>query len=170
MAHLLLVDNDARITDLTAWFLKRAGHEVRCVESYAAARELLREQRPDLLLADLDLGEESGREELPRLAAEGILPKTLVVSGFLDATIAEELLRIPGVVGTVAKPFEMDGLQAEIERWTSAEVPEVREAAADSAVEGTPVAAVEETEDDDDEWVEIVPYESAPRAGEERLA
>ena len=86
MANLLLVDNDARITDLTAWFLKRAGHEVRCVESYAAARELLREQRPDLLLADLDLGEESGREELPRLAAEGILPKTLVVSKKVSAS------------------------------------------------------------------------------------
>lgn len=153
MANLLLVDNDARITDLTAWFLKRAGHEVECAISYADAREVLRTRRPDLLLADLDLGEESGREELPKLAREGLLPKTLVVSGFLDATIATELLAIPGVLGTVSKPFEMEGLEREITKAIEGAAPVA------PAQEATDAPALEE-DDDEDGWVEIVPFES----------
>lgn len=171
MANLLLVDNDARITDLTSWFLKRSGHEVRCVESYAAARDVLREAPPDLLLADLELGVESGLEELPRLASEGLLPKTLVVSGFLDARIAEELKRIPGVLGTVSKPFEIADLEGEIRRHLESpgsvtsdqENGLVHEQASGSnALESPAQEVFRETaleEPDEDGWVEIVPIE-----------
>ncbi len=151
MADLLLVDNDARITELTAWFLKRNGHEVRIASSYANARESLRERSPDLLLADLELGEESGLEELPKLLTEGLLPRTLVVSGFLDAELSEQLARIPGVLGTVAKPFDMDGLESEIAKALSSE--EIEQG-------GTvPQSAPDETEEEDEDgWVEIVPF------------
>jgi len=150
MADLLLVDNDTRITDLTAWFLRRSGHEVRIAASYAEARVPLAERAPDLLLADLELGEESGIEELPRLFAEGLLPPTLVVSGFLDADLAEELARIPGVLGTVSKPFDMGDLEREIARLleTPVEIPRP-----EAALEVQP-----ETEDEDDGWVEVVPF------------
>ena len=151
MADLLLVDNDARITELTAWFLKRNGHEVRIASSYAHARDSLRERSPDLLLADLELGEESGLEELPKLLTEGLLPRTLVVSGFLDAELSEQLARIPGVLGTVAKPFDMEGLEGEIARALSSEEPEPAAAAGQPAPE-------DGEEEDEDGWVEIVPF------------
>lgn len=150
MASLLLVDNDARITDLTAWFLRRSGHEVRIAASYAEARVFLAERAPDLLLADLELGEESGLEELPRLFAEGLLPSTLVVSGFLDANLAEELARIPGVLGTVSKPFDMGDLEREIAR--------VLEVQVEIPGPEAPAEAEPEPEDDEDGWVEIVPF------------
>jgi DNA-binding response OmpR family regulator len=106
MAQLLVVDNDARVAELVAWFLEKGGHAPCVVTSYAAARELLRERDFALMLADLELGVEDGRVELPRLEAEGLLPRTIVVSGYLDAEIAEGLERIEGVVATVSKPFE----------------------------------------------------------------
>ena len=56
MAKLLLVDNDARIVELVALFLGRRGHDIRTANSYAEARALLAQDRPDLVLADLDLG------------------------------------------------------------------------------------------------------------------
>lgn len=114
MADLLLVDNDARIVELVAWFLERAGHRVRHATSYAEARRLLASGRPDLLLADLELGVERGVEELPRLAAEGLLPRTLVVSGFLDEELHRRLAAVPGVVGTLAKPFDLEALESAI--------------------------------------------------------
>ena len=106
MADLLVVDNDARIAELVAWFLEKGGHSVCVVTSYAKAREALRERRFALMLADLELGVEDGRVELPLLESEGLLPPTLVVSGYLDAEITEALFKVPGILGTVPKPFE----------------------------------------------------------------
>ncbi len=175
MAHLLIVDNDERIVELTGWFLQRFGHEVDTAFSYAAAREGLRERRPELMLADLDLGAESGREELPRLQAEGLLPPTLVVSGFLDAELERELTAIPGVLGTLAKPVDLDALQARVLACLAqaAELPPAAVAAGatldDSAEPGDRVE-----QEDDDGWVEIVPLRAdvtpapAPSVGEPR--
>ena len=115
MVDLLVVDNDARIADLVAWFLERGGHKPRVVTSYAAARELLREHPFALMLADLELGAEDGRVELPLLESEGLLPPTLVVSGYLDAEITAALLEIPHVLGTVPKPFEPSELLARVD-------------------------------------------------------
>ena len=176
MADLLLVDNDARIVELTSWFLERAGHSVTSALSYAAARGLLESARPDLLLADLELGEERGLEELPKLAAEGLLPPTLVVSGFLDSELVEELMRIPGVVGTLAKPVDLATLEARVLEALEAPEPVVEllpqppvphaaprevspEAGASQAASELrptpPPAALGEP--DEDGWVEIQP-------------
>lgn len=119
MVDLLVVDNDARIADLVAWFLERGGHKARVVTSYAAARELLREHPFALMLADLELGAEDGRVELPLLESEGLLPPTLVVSGYLDAEITMELLEIPHVLGTVSKPFEPNELLARVDEMVA---------------------------------------------------
>jgi len=115
MADLLLVENDPRILELMTFFLERAGHRVRAASSFAAAADSIRESPPDLLLSDLEMGSESGREELPRLARSGILPPTLVVSGFVDRESVRALAEIPGVVGTLAKPFDMAQLSRKVE-------------------------------------------------------
>jgi DNA-binding response OmpR family regulator len=107
---LLLIENDRRLGELLCLFLERRGHTARRAASFAEARVLIEERTPDLLLSDLQLGEEDAREELPRLSAEGCLPPTLVVSGFLDTQTVDELARIPQVCGTLPKPFEFDEL------------------------------------------------------------
>jgi DNA-binding response OmpR family regulator len=157
MARLLIVDNDTRIVELTSWFLDRAGHEVATAASYAEARGLLGAGLPDLMLADLDLGSESGREELPRLAAEGLLPPTLVVSGLLDPELERELLALPGVLGTLAKPVDLEVLQRHVQALVDALAAELAAASAPA-----PAAPVE----DDDGWVEIVPLDPGLAAGD----
>lgn len=161
MAELLLVDNDERILELTAWFLERAGYEVRSAPSYARARELLLERRAHLVLADLELGEERGSEELPKLAAEGLLPPTLVVSGFLDAELEARLLAIPGVVGTLAKPVDLGTLERRVAEALDRgpEIPRAEPAhELKPAPPATPRPAAPRTSEPDDEgWVEILP-------------
>lgn len=115
MAELLLVENDPRILELMTFFLERAGHRVRAVSTFAAAADSIREGMPDLMLSDLEMGAESGREELPRLARRGVLPPTLVVSGFVDRESSQALAQLPGVVGTLAKPFDMTQLSKKVE-------------------------------------------------------
>jgi DNA-binding response OmpR family regulator len=115
VAELLLVENDSRILELMTFFLVRAGHQVRTASSFEAASAAIRERAPDLMLSDLEMGVASGREELPRLAAAGILPPTLVVSGFVDREAAQALAEIPGVVGLLAKPFDMAQLSKKVD-------------------------------------------------------
>ena len=144
VAELLLVDNDTRITELIAWFLVRRGHNVRSAASFVEARARIDELRPDLMLSDVDLGAESARDELPALAREGRLPPTLVLSGYLDRDLSLRLGAVPGVVGTLAKPFDFAVLEARIDACL---------ALATNAAP-TPAPA------DDDGWVDVVPTES----------
>jgi len=114
VAELLLVENDPRILELMTFFLARDGHRVRTASTFAAATESIRAGAPDLMLSDLEMGAESGREELPRLAHLGILPPTLIVSGFVDRESAQALALLPGVVGTLAKPYDMTQLSKRV--------------------------------------------------------
>lgn len=157
MAQLLIVDNDERIVELTAWFLSKLGHQVETASSYAEARELLARKAPDLMLADLDLGRESGQEELPKLAAEGQLPPTLVVSGFLDSALDRELRAIPGVLATVAKPIDLARLDQQI-RDCLADAKDVL-VPQPPPVDHPPVGGTAQVVElaDDEGWVEIVP-------------
>lgn len=163
---LLLVDNDARIVELVQWFLTERGFTVRTAESFAAARERLAERRPDLLISDIDLGGESATTELPRLHAEGVLPPTLVVSGYLDHAVKLALLEVPEVRSTLAKPFEFPDLEEKIDACladvaarqpdASVVVPQAPPQEAPQA-EPAPAPARDETQPDEDGWIEITP-------------
>jgi DNA-binding response OmpR family regulator len=107
---ILLVDNDERIVELLTWFLEKRGYRVRSTDSFDGARAALKERRPALMLSDVDLGAQNAREELPRLDRAGLLPPTLVVSGFLSADLRAELLALEPVLDTLAKPFEFEQL------------------------------------------------------------
>lgn len=163
MADLLIVDDDARIVELTTWFLERGGHTVRTALSYAAARLELVRRVPDLLLADLELGAESGRVELPRLAAEGVLPPTLVISGFLDAALQAELEAMPGIVGVLAKPVDVDRLEESIAECLALEGGERDVVIPRPSPDPAPARTRPRSEADEDGWVEIVPLEPEER-------
>jgi DNA-binding response OmpR family regulator len=147
VADLLLVDNDARIADLVAFFLRRSGHAVRTVPSFAAARVEIARARPDLVLSDLDLGEERGLDELPRLSRAGLLPPTLVVSGYVDRAAQTALERVPEVVGVLAKPFDLDVLVARVNAATEVHNVAPRAAAAPAGEDG---------------WIELAREADAP--------
>lgn len=112
--RILIVDNDSRIVELVAWFLEQRGFGVARAESFERARQLLATELPDLMLSDIDLGAEDGRVELWRLAREGVLPPTLVVSGFLSPEVRAALEGLPGLVGMLSKPFDFDVLEERI--------------------------------------------------------
>ncbi|MEM9382418.1 MAG: response regulator [Planctomycetota bacterium] len=163
-ADLVLIDNDERIVELLTWFLKERGFEVRAAGSFAAARGILAERRPDLVLSDVDLGTESAVAELPRLSEDGLLPATLVVSGYLDAAIEAALLAVPEVVGTLAKPFEFPDLEAEIVSCLERDLLPQPEAQQRTPEPPQPAAAAEpaagsdrDATPDEDGWIEITP-------------
>ncbi len=151
-AEILVVDNDERIVELVAWFLKKRGHRVRTADSFTAAGAAIAARRPDLMLSDIDLGSENALEELPRLDRAGALPPTLVVSGFLDEAAVEQLTALAPVMGTLAKPFDFAVLE---ER--------VRDCLGRLPAAGAPFAeGGAEPVSDDEGWVEITPARVTP--------
>jgi len=109
--RLLIVDDDERLAGLVSWFFRRKGLEVESCPSYAVARELLRVERVDVLISDVELNGESARMELPDLAREGILPATIVASGFLDEAAVREFQALREVRVMLRKPFDFDLLE-----------------------------------------------------------
>lgn len=159
-ARIVLLDNDARIVELVEWFLGSRGFEVRTAASFAELRARLDEAPCDLLISDLDLGAESAVSELPRLAAERALPRTLVVSGFLDRANQRAVMEIPGVVGTLPKPFEFEDLEARVRECLDsvpgpAPGPDPGAPETPPAPAGGPDGGAPDSDDDEDGWVEI---------------
>ena len=112
---ILIVDDDPSIRRATALALESAGHYVEAVENSMLALQALKEERFDLALLDLYLGEEKGLEVLPLLhKAQPGLP---VVMFTAQASIAAavEATRL-GAVDFIEKPFTPDQLRAALQR------------------------------------------------------
>ncbi|MFT7678354.1 MAG: DNA-binding response OmpR family regulator [Planctomycetota bacterium] len=179
-AEILIIDNDHRIVELVSWFLSKKGYRVTSAKSFWEAREQLRERRPELMLSDVDLGAESALEELPRLDSEGLLPPTLVVSGYLDPQTASRLEALEPVLGTLAKPFDFAALEARIESsLRTIRSNRLQHAAQESVGREEPVLVASPAgapapssapsaapSADAEGWVEILPTATYPGAGQ----
>lgn len=172
-ADILVLDNDERIVELVSWFLGKRGFSVRRAHSFEEARAALASGLPDLMLSDLDLGAESALDELPALAEQGLLPPTLVVSGYLDQDSTERLLAVPGVLGTLPKPFDFELLEARVLECLAARPAPVEAAPEPEAPSVAPEAPEHaQVERSHEGWVEIRPARpaaaeapAAPEAG-----
>lgn len=69
-AHILLVDDDARLRALLQRYLTENGFRVTVAESAAAARDTLRVVDPDMLVLDVMMPRESGLELVESLRAD----------------------------------------------------------------------------------------------------
>ncbi len=173
--EILVVDNDERIVELVSWFLLKRGYAVRSADTFALAREMLLERPVDLMLSDIDMGIESALEVLPRFHREGILPPTLVFSGYLDAKNQELLLALDPVVGTLAKPVAFHVLEACVVdffkgrslqdhcRVASDLIP--RPVVGQAPAASAPARPTVPEAQGDDEWVEIVPGQGSTGTG-----
>jgi len=80
----------------------------------AAIRSAAREQ-PDIILLDLDLGEESGLDLLPELLAAAKGARVIVLTGIRDPAEHRQAVRL-GAAGMVLKEQAVDTLVKAIER------------------------------------------------------
>lgn len=111
MATVLAVDDDAVIRGLLQINLELEGYAVLTAVDGADALEVLRTQRPDLVLLDVMMPEVSGWEVLERLRADPRtrdLPVVFLSARAMEADI--EKGRELGVDRYVTKPFDPDEL------------------------------------------------------------
>jgi len=102
-ARILLVDDEPQIRDVLAQYLKGEGFEVSEAGDGAAALELARRERPDLVILDLNLPRVSGIEVFRSLRNEGGTPVIMLTARVdeVDRVVGLEL----GADDYVGKPF-----------------------------------------------------------------
>ncbi|MEN9705890.1 MAG: hypothetical protein RLZZ393_1769 [Pseudomonadota bacterium] len=114
--QILVVEDEKPIRDMIAFALKRAGYVVHEAPDCRSARNLLVDQRPDLLLADWMLPDMSGLELTRQLKRD---PATRELPVILLTARAAEADKVAGLEGGaddyITKPFSPRELLARIQ-------------------------------------------------------
>ena len=102
-AHVLMLDDDAGLLALARRILVRAGHRVSAVADSDSAYAIVRDDRPDLLLIDYQLGGPETGLDFFRRVADDLRPiPAILLTGFTDESRVIEALRA-GVADVVPK-------------------------------------------------------------------
>ncbi|MDN3543423.1 MAG: response regulator [Roseateles asaccharophilus] len=114
-SRLLLVDDDARLTDMLGDYLRHAGFEIGVAGSLAQAAQALEAALPDLLVLDLMLPDGDGLDFCRKLRGDA---RTRRLPVLMLSARGEPMDRILGLeLGAddyLPKPFEPRELQARI--------------------------------------------------------
>lgn len=113
--RVLVVDDEAVNVETLAWMLREAGFEVLRAASGAEGREQAELGRPDLVILDIMMPDESGFETCRRLRAA---PETtdipiIFISGLDDVDNKVKGLKL-GAVDYIAKPFAREEVLARV--------------------------------------------------------
>jgi CheY-like chemotaxis protein len=114
-ARVLVVDDDAWLRPLLAELLSEEGYEVLEADSGSEALRRVREQHPDLVVLDVQLGWSSGLAVLDELRAEEQtrgLP-VILVSGAVDLIESGQAHR---AAAALHKPLDLGALLSQVER------------------------------------------------------
>jgi two-component system cell cycle response regulator DivK len=116
MARILVIEDNAATMKLTALVLRSAGHTVLCAVDAEAGLTLARTGRPDLILMDILLPGMDGLTATALLKAD---PATAAIPIIALSTMLtqndEKTAKAAGCDAYIAKPFQRQELNAQIE-------------------------------------------------------
>lgn len=112
---ILIVDDEKTVRDSTRIALEMDDHYVEAVSDGTIAMIRLKEEDFDLVLIDLNLGEESALDSIPEIQKRH--PRTAVVVFTADATISTAVQAIQaGAMDYLEKPFTPEKLRSVVGR------------------------------------------------------
>jgi two-component system, NtrC family, response regulator AtoC len=117
---ILLVDDDAEVLAMLGRFFERRGWQVQRAAEAEGALAFYEQERPDLVLLDLNLPGPSGLRVLEVLTARDADATVIMLTGQADVAVAVEAMRL-GAENFLTKPVELAHLEAAAERaWEKA--------------------------------------------------
>lgn len=115
MAKILAADDERDIRDLIGFTLRFAGHQVILAKDGEEALQLVRQEKPDLVLLDVRMPKMTGYETCRLIKEDPALGDTPVV--FISAKGQESEIHAglqAGAVEYMLKPFAPDELTARV--------------------------------------------------------
>ncbi len=112
---LLLVDDDRRVLESMADWLRSQGHKVDTAASYAQAVATIDRKAYDLVLADIRLGDGDGFDLLAHCRQTRPTTTVILLTGYGTPEVAIEAVRA-GAFDLLTKPLIDDELEMAIER------------------------------------------------------
>ncbi|MFG0326636.1 MAG: sigma-54-dependent transcriptional regulator [Phycisphaerales bacterium JB037] len=116
MATILLIEDEDDLRFSIARTLKKSGHRVEECASLPDARAALERTVPDLILSDVNLGNESALEFVPEVRHAGYEGVMVLVTAYASIEDAVRAMR-QGADDYLQKPLRLDELSLQVERW-----------------------------------------------------
>ncbi|MFF2363602.1 response regulator [Streptomyces sp. NPDC058122] len=119
MIEVLVVDDDTRVARVNAAYVERVPGFRVAGQAHSAAEALRRMEelpRPDLVLMDHHLPDESGLAVVQEMRRRGHQIDVIMVTAARDLTTVRAALR-QGVLQYLVKPFPFAGLRAKLETY-----------------------------------------------------
>ena len=113
MASILLIDDDADLTDYLELELEGQGHQVKCLDRAASGPEFLAQGNYDLVLLDNKMPGISGIEFLKALQQRGLSIPVILMTGHATTDTAIQAMNF-GAFDYVIKPLEYGKLVEEL--------------------------------------------------------
>ncbi len=114
MSQILLVDDELDLMKMVAYQFRSRGHQVIQAGDGQEALEILKNQKPDLILLDLNMPNMGGIETYQQLCVGGAKPSYPVMILTARAN-TESLFKQFDIDGFMAKPFDVSVLIEEAE-------------------------------------------------------
>jgi two-component system, response regulator, stage 0 sporulation protein F len=111
--RLLIVDDEAVIRDVLSRFLKKKGYDIVTASNGREAMDLIKKERPHLMLLDLRMPEMDGFEVLRRLRKVDQEIAVIVITANSDLEQARQTMEM-GACDYVVKPFHLDYLETTV--------------------------------------------------------
>ncbi len=115
MASLLVIDDEYAILDSIAMFLGEKGYRVLTAPSIEEGKEILKNERPEILILDIRLPDGSGLDALPQIKQLYPEMKVIVVTAFHDMQTAIEAMKL-GAFDYITKPLDANELEKAVRK------------------------------------------------------
>jgi len=124
MAKILIIDDEAAILELMTKLCSNLGHNVLPFQSGKEGISALAQNRPDLLIVDLRIGDMNGLQIIQQCSQDFPHMPIIMVTGYGSVETAVEAMKL-GAFDYLTKPFELDDLQRTVNRALRSENVEV---------------------------------------------
>jgi len=114
MARILVVDDEIAIVDVLKTFLEDNDHKVFAAYDGIEAVEVVKRERPHLILLDIYLPKMDGIEVLKKVREFDDSIGVIMITAFREEDVAKHALEL-GAFDYINKPFDFDYLERSLE-------------------------------------------------------
>lgn len=118
ISRVMVVDDEPDLRELVKITLNRRGYEVTAVHDGSEALDRLNEEKPDLVLMDVNMPEMDGWETLEELEERGITEEVPIAMFTVEELTIKKMMRkdMENLAGYIEKPFDREDLIEVVEK------------------------------------------------------